>query len=173
MGERRGQLRPQRGPGHKKKQGKMDRGHSRSCRAGAIEKPKGNRASRLGPHLPGAVEGLDPIKEALKVLWLGLVPCGNTASLSPPSLIGWDARLITQTRSLKAAEYGCEHEPNSALSLPAVCPQLGNTQVPLPHLGIGGPALNAEWLDELRDIGDLTQSPALAKHGSILLLLQS
>lgn len=67
-------------------QGKTDRGHSRSCGAGTIEESKGNRASYLSPHLPGAVERLDPIKEALKVLWLGLVPCGNTPSLSQSTL---------------------------------------------------------------------------------------
>lgn len=77
------------GPGDKKKPGRTDRGHSRSFRAGAIEESKGNRASYLGPHLPGAVEGLDPIKEALKILWLGLVSCGNTHSLSQSTLSHW------------------------------------------------------------------------------------
>lgn len=108
----------------------MDRGHSPSFGTGAIEEPKGNRVSHLGPHLPGAVEGLDPIKEALKVLWPGLVPCVNTSSLSGLLfLVGWDTELLTEKRSLWVTEPGCGHQPNSALSLPAVCPQLGKNQV--------------------------------------------
>lgn len=100
------------GPGDKKKQGKMDRGHSRSYRAGAIEEPKGNRASRLGPHLPGAVERLDPIKEALKVLWLGLVPCGNIPSFSQSTLPQWLGHEVNHTEEiLEGSRPGCDHQP--------------------------------------------------------------
>lgn len=64
----------------------MERQHSRSCRTRAVKEPKGNRAGHLVPHLPGAAEGLDAIEEALQVLRLGLVPCGNTLHLSHGAL---------------------------------------------------------------------------------------
>lgn len=75
----------------------MDKRHSLGGGAGAVEEPKGNRASHLGPHLPRAVEGLDPIEETLQVLRLGLVPCVRESSPDRELRTqGWWEVLVTR-----------------------------------------------------------------------------
>lgn len=87
-GAPRGRRRPGwRGPGPEEGR-EQRRGHSPLVGAGLIEEGEGDGAVHLGPHFPGAAEHGGPIKEALEVLGLGLVPCeGDSPCSFPPSSI--------------------------------------------------------------------------------------
>lgn len=61
------------GQGREEERGQR-RGHSPLVGAGLVEEGEGDRAGHLRPHFPGAVEHGVPVKEALEVLGLGLVP---------------------------------------------------------------------------------------------------
>lgn len=83
----RGRRRPGEGKAERRG-GDRGRGHSPLVGAGLVEEGEGDRAAHLGPHFPGAAERGGPIKEALEVLGLGLVPCegDSPCSFPPPSI---------------------------------------------------------------------------------------
>ena len=67
--------------------GDRGREHSPCIRAGLVEEGEGDRAGYLGPHFPGASKQGGPVKEALQVLRLGLIPWEGEQTLLQSSFI--------------------------------------------------------------------------------------